>query len=390
MRNLYRLLTGYCGWCFGQGLVIPWIVVYLVQVRNLSPLDAGFSLGAMSFGGGVALLFVARWQDHVGHSRMRAFALVVHGMAIAGYFLASGPLMAIVVGALAGAGAASVWNAFSVEMVMSGNERSNAQRFGLAFTLQNLGYGGGSLVSALWIHGGNHIFWPLFVAGAAVCWAWSVFTAMGWRYVTFSGMTPFPASKRSSSNLDMLFPTLVFGLFALMSTAFATLLPLWITGPLTKGTSLVGWANSFSAGSVVVSQVLLGQRRHIKPRLFMVEGSALAYGMAFAIIGLAGTFLRGVWTSFGLFAGMCLVGISEYLLNFSLPGLVNDRAREDRRSRNNAMVNLSWQVGSILGAPLAGAVITQGNWGWIIYVILPWWLAVMGLTAGWRRLKSRF
>ncbi len=387
MRELHRLLAGYGIWCLGQGLVIPWIVVYLVQVRDMSSLHVGLCMGAMSFGGALAILVAIRWQDGIGHTHARIIALCAHGASILGYLIASSPFMAAVASVAVGAGAALAWNAFSVEMVMIPADFSNAQRFGWAFMLQNAGYGSGSLISALWIHAIGRVFWPLFVAGAVVSWVWA-----GFAIKRFGQAPPLHPSRqpewgRGIVSLQLLLPCMVFGFFAIAASGFAILFPLWVTGPLANPPSMVGWANSFNAAVVVMSQLALSRWRDIKPRLRMIGGSAVGYGTALAIMGAT---VRGVWTRIGLFSGMGLVGVADSFLNFSLPGLINDYAPEDRRGQYNGMVNLSWQLGSIMGGPFAGVAISRGEWGAMAFVSVFWCVLMTTLIAGWARIREKF
>lgn len=143
---LRRIQVGSALCAFGLGFTVPFLYVYVAQVRDLGAGTAGVVLAAFAMAALVALPFVGRVIDRrgplpvvVGGSLVAAVGAVFLG------FSTSAPA-AVLSAAVLGAGTAVIQPALATMIVWCSTPVTRTRAFTMQFFLQNLGLGIGGLI----------------------------------------------------------------------------------------------------------------------------------------------------------------------------------------------------------------------------------------------------
>lgn len=384
LGRLSRPLAAYSAWCLAQGLVLPWVILYLHRTRGIADLWIGVAMAAMSGAGALAIPLTAYLQDHYGHSRVLAGALLLYGICVAALAVVRTPAVAIMVTGSVGASGAAVWNAFSTHMVTESGHWSASQFFSRAFLLQNVGYGLGSLASGFLVRTVPAPFDVLFGVSAILSELWGA--AEGIHVFHLPRAPDLSASASGDAPIAGRMPMSlwwtcgVYGIFALVASGITTIFPLWTTGPVQMPAAMLGWAGGVNAGAVMATSLLLGHRIASGSHLRWIQVSAIGYAVALGAIFAARDVGRIGPINLLLLAGMAAVGGAETLLFSSLPAFVNEMAPPHQKGQYNGAINTVWQIGAIVGPTLAGTLVQQHAWLLMVATIPIWWMAIMGLT----------
>ena len=165
---------------------------------------------------------------------------------------------------------------------------------------------------------------------------------------------------------------IVIAAFGQITSAFAA----WATKAAHTSTSVVGWAWTANTFTIVIAQLFVLRFVGGYRRTRATAGAALLFGLCW-LVTLAGGVIDGALGAAGLIVALAIFGPGETLLSPSMPPMVNDLAPDALRGRYNAIYNLSWQSGLVIGPALAGFVLARG-WGVAYFASLA---ACCGLAA---------
>jgi DHA1 family inner membrane transport protein len=127
---------------------------------------------------------------------------------------------------------------------------------------------------------------------------------------------------------------------------------------------------AFLATPAVVGTVGRGERR-VK---------LVVFGTSLMAVGCLVTAITGV--AAGALVGFLLLGLGKPTFDAAAQAYVGDRTPFERRARVMSILELTWAGGLLVGAPLAGWLISRGGWR------APFW--VLGIALGVAALTSRF
>src|SRR5215475_5562642 len=133
----------------GNGVVIPFVVIYLHNVRGISFAEAGL---ALAFAGVTALAagFAAGWTvDRIGGRNTLLLGLLLQAAAFAMFPLIREPWQAFALLGLEGVGTACFWPGQSTLLSRLTSDEDRHAAFALQRISMNLGIGLGSLVGGL-------------------------------------------------------------------------------------------------------------------------------------------------------------------------------------------------------------------------------------------------
>lgn len=141
-----RIQAGNALSAFGLGFTVPYLYVYVAQVRDLGATTAGAVLAVFAMAALVALPFTGRVIDRRG-----PLPVVVGGAALAavgavGMGVAASVPAAVLSAALLGAGTAVMQPALATMIVWCSAPSARTRAFATQFFLQNLGLGVGGLI----------------------------------------------------------------------------------------------------------------------------------------------------------------------------------------------------------------------------------------------------
>ncbi|MEV3853206.1 MFS transporter [Streptomyces sp. NPDC050095] len=141
-----RIQVGSALSAFGIGFTVPFLYVYVAEVRDLGASAAGIVLAAFAMAALVVLPFTGRAIDRRGPLPVLVVASVVASVGAISLGLASSEPAAIGAAAVLGAGTAVLQPALATMIVWCSAPESRTRSFATQFFLQNLGLGIGGLI----------------------------------------------------------------------------------------------------------------------------------------------------------------------------------------------------------------------------------------------------
>ncbi|MFF3643152.1 MFS transporter [Streptomyces sp. NPDC002564] len=141
-----RIQAGSALSAFGIGFTVPFLYVYVAQVRELGASTAGIVLAAFAMAALIVLPITGRVIDRRGPLPVLVGAAVVASVGALALGVAGSQPTAILAAALLGAGTAVMQPALATMIVWSSTPATRTRSFAMQFFLQNLGLGIGGLI----------------------------------------------------------------------------------------------------------------------------------------------------------------------------------------------------------------------------------------------------
>jgi MFS family permease len=364
-RDGWILLAGDAVSAVGSGLTLPFLLVYLHELRGLGLGEAGLALSVVALAGFAGNPAGGSLVDRVGG---RATLLAGLGFAAAGsawLAFVAGAWQAYAAAATLGFGLAVLWPARTALLatVVPAERRSSA--YGLGHAAMNVGLGAGALLAAAIVDPSSpRTFQAIYLLDAA---SFVAFVPLVLR-LRVSGAKLEKAAASGPRGYRLVFRDRAFlrlwGLTALIVcfgyAQYSAAFPAFATGE--GGLDAHQLALAFAANTIAVAVAQLPVLRALRGRR---RTSALA--LAFGATGLAWTVVlaggqapssAGAAAVFTL--AMAVLGIGETLLSPSAPALANDLAPDELRGRYNGVYTLAWTTGFAAGPALAGVFLAAG------------------------------
>jgi MFS family permease len=359
-RPVWILQAGGLANMFGNGVIGPFLIIYLHNVRGISLGVAGLVVASNSAAGLVSGFVGGALSDRIGPRTVLSGALVVMAVAFALFPLIRTPWHAFVLNALAGAGSGSFWPSQSTLLSSLAPPERRHAAFAQQRMTMNLGIALGGLVAGS-IARTSHpsTFTLLFLLNAAT-------------FLVFVGvlrLVPAPrnlASRHTPGRYVDVIRDRVFLAYIVLNVTFigagiavaSELLP-----PFAKNTAHVSEPAIGVLWFVFSGVVALAQL----PVMKLVEGKRRMRGLALMGVVWAGSFLGvlagGAWFSGTQAAVVLGVAVAAFAAGECLHGaiyapLVADLANPRLLGRYMAFSSFSWQLGWLLG-PAAGGFVLQ-------------------------------
>src|SRR5919201_2122081 len=148
-KAVWTLQLGSFANAFGNGVVWPFLLIYLHNVRGFGLGTAGLALAAMNVAALVGGPPVGSLLDHVGARTMLALGMAISILGALAYVAVRHPWQAFVAGALSGLGNAAFWPANS-SMIAALTERADRHAaYAMQRVTNNLGIGIGGVVGGV-------------------------------------------------------------------------------------------------------------------------------------------------------------------------------------------------------------------------------------------------
>ena len=357
-----RVLIGTCLNAVGNGFVLPFLVIYLHEVRHISlPLTGAI----IAIEGAVGLVAVPVYGTLIDRIGARLVQLGALSMSFAGSVVlvyAVNPALAAIGVALLGLGAAGLWPAGTALVAELVDSDARPRYFGLSFALLNLGIGLGGVAGALVVrpdHPGT--YQALFLADAVTFLVFLVIL-VGLRDVggpqrradgagapmSYLRLARDPAFRR----VIALQLVIVLAAYSQLDAAFPA-----FARQLHVSTRVVGFAFAVNTGVIVVGQMWV-QRRTSALRRTRAFGLTMAWwSAAWLVLAVADHLPSGAWVDGAMFLFMTVFATGEMIQSPLMPAIVNDLAEPHLRGRFNAAVSWSWAIGNVIGPIVGGAVL---------------------------------
>ncbi|HET8614640.1 MAG TPA: MFS transporter [Actinomycetales bacterium] len=368
----------------GTGLVLPFAVVYLHDVRHIPLGTVGTVIAVPAM---VALLLlgpVGSIIDRLGPRRVQLVALVaqlVGSALLAGVHTASEAALAF---AFIGVGQAAFWPA-SQSLVAAVVPSAIRQRyFGVNFTLLNAGIGLGGLVAGLVVTTRHPwSFSAVYLADAASFLVPIAVLALPLRHVgnaTTHAAHPtsapadddapagaVPAAGYLAVLQDRVFRSVLVITFFSAFVGYAQMEAGWTAYARTvadASTRVIGFAFAANTAVIVLLQLVVLQRIEGRSRTRALMLMSGIWAVAWTLMGVTGLVPGTAVASVLLVVSLGVFGLGETLLSPVGAAVTNDLAPDHLRGRYNAVNSAVFQVAAIVGPIAAGHLL-----GWKMPVV---------------------
>lgn len=359
-RDVWILQAGGLANMFGNGVIGPFLIIYLHNVRGISLGIAGLVVAASSAAALVSAFVGGALSDRVGPRRVLSGALIIMAIGFALFPLIRSPWEALAVNVLVGFGSGSFWPSQSTLLSSLTPPARRHSAFAQQRMTMNLGIALGGLVAgAIARTDKPGTFTFLFLLNTVT---FLVFVAV---------LRLVPAPPRAGTHHEpgryrdvlrnrvyLAYISLNVVLIGAGIAVMAELLP-----PFAKNTADVSEPAIGVIWFIFSAVVAIGQLPVVK----LVEGKRRMRGLALMSLIWAGTFLvvlvGGAWLTgteaavvFGVAVGA--FAFAECLHGAIYAPLAVDLAEPRLLGRYMAFSSVSWQLGWLVG-PAAGGFVLQ-------------------------------
>ncbi|MFG3148779.1 MFS transporter [Streptomyces sp. NPDC048243] len=356
---------------FGGGLVLPFLWIYLGEIRGLA---AWIPAATLAVQAGTAVFGGLAWGAVLDRLAPRSVVTLVMCVAGAGtglYAFATSAPTALTAAVVYGLGISGVGTVLRFLYAGAATARERGLAFSADYAVFNAMTGLGVLVGGLVAASGTGSdaarFAALYLAdGCTFLAAGAAFFLLLPRLDRATGpAAPAEAdtARRPVGYREVLGQRTIAVLLAtltLCSLVSYGQLRSGLPGYLTAGGAVgpEGLSGTFAVNIVVavLTQVLLGERIQRVRRSTVLATTGALWTAAWALVLVAGR-QHGATATVTAMAGVLLLSVGEALVFPVITGLLNDLAEERTRGRVNAMLSVAVSTGSVAGPLLAGATL---------------------------------
>jgi MFS family permease len=339
----------------GNGLILPFTLIYLHNERGISLGTAGLVLGTNAAVSLVAGPIGGALVDRIGAKRVLAIALFVLTIGIAGYALVETAWQGFLVAAIVGIGNGAFWPSQSSMLAGLAPREKRPAVFAMQRVTMNLGIGIGGLAGGFIA---SESFQALFLLDALT---FAGYAAVLWVFVP----EPREATERaggSGSYRDVLRHRVFMGLMAVNATLIAAgiaqleVLPAYAKNEVGIAETGIGQLFFINTIAVVLLQLPVARLAQGHRRMTFLALVGVGCAASWLLVPVSGLWLSGAAAFAVLAFAVALFGVAECLHGAVQPPLVADLADHRLIGRYMAISALSWQVGFTVGPP-AGATL---------------------------------
>lgn len=364
-RDVRRLVLGNTLSALGTGFTLPFLLIYFTDVRGFTVATAGYVIAAIGVVGIASVPLMGTLTDRVGAWRVLVGALLFEGAGTAGLAFVTEPWHAFLTVSVLAIGGAAVWPAQGSLIAALVPSARRGRVFAVQFALLNLGIGIGGAVSGLLVDVDRLAsFQTIYVVDAFSFLAY-VAILCTIRHVSQRPPPPSPALGEAAAVgyrvvlADRVFLRVCSVTLLLSIAGYGQVLagfPAFVSDVALVSTRTIGLAFAANTAVIVVAQLFVERRLQGRRRSRALVGVALLWAVSWLVIGSA-ALVEGPWSAFAVIAGLGLFGLGETLWAPTGTTLVNDIAPAHLRGRYNAASSVSWQLSSVIGPVVAGALL---------------------------------
>ena len=367
-RQAWTILGGDAVSAFGNGLVLPFLILYFNQVRGIRLEIAALAISMIGLMGFIGSPLSGMLVDRIGSRRALIVSLTINALATVGVIFVREPWHAFVAGAALGLGQYSFWPAGQSLLSTAVPIRQRSAVFAVHFALLNAGIGVGGVLGGLLVNVDSARSFELLYLVDSLTFVTYIGVLLPLKHVGVKAPAPTAAAAGLARPRYLeVFKDPVFVRVWLLMAVLASLgwgqlhasFPAFATGPGGVGTDVIGYAYGANTLVIVLTQLfvlkkLTGWRRTNALQL-MCGICALSYAFVILSAGLDG------WpAAFGFIFALGIFGVGETIIAPTIPAIVNDLAPDELRGRYNAVHALAWSFGSVAGPAMAGLFLGAG------------------------------
>ena len=359
-RSVTTLQVGGLVNAFGNGITLPFLFIYLHNVRGIGLGVVGLIVGTHAIVSMIAGPLFGVFIDRVGGRRMLAAALAILAVGYALYPLVDSVWEGFVVAAITGVGVGGFWPSQSTLIAGLTAPAQRPAAFAMQRVVMNLGIGLGALAGGLIATTESPgSFTVLFVLNALT---FVVYGAVMLALVPSPELGTGARSERPGTYRDVLRHrafVAVIGLNALFIFAGFSgfeLLPVYAKNEAAVSETQIGIVFLVNTIVIVLLQLPIARLSQGRRRMPALGLLGLLWAAAWLLVPVAGT-ETAVAATFLLIVAMSIFAVGECLHGAVQAPLVTDLADPRLLGRYMALSALSWQAGFALGPAAGGFVL---------------------------------
>jgi MFS family permease len=349
----------------GTGLVLPFHVLYLHEVRGFTLSDVGLLLGVPPLMG---LLVVGPGGSAIDRFGARRIQLGVLSLLIIGdatLAFATTRSMAALALSLNGIAFGMSWPAWQ-SMVASVIPQALRQRyFGVNFTLLNLGIGVGGVLGGFFVDVSDaRTFQAVYLADAVSYLPALVLLLGPLRHIAGRVVVDTDGDAAPTTYLAVLrspaMATMTLLSFVSSFVGYSQLnagMPAYARGIGEVSTRALGFAFGANTLVIVLLQLVVLQRIEGRRRTRVIAVMGIVWACSWLLLGFSGLVPGTLGATLLVTACASVFAFGETLLQPTIPALVNDLAPDHLRGRYNALSSGSFQLAAVIAPPISGILI---------------------------------
>ncbi|MEU8507669.1 MFS transporter [Streptomyces brevispora] len=391
---LRRIQLGSALSAFGLGFTVPYLYVYVAQVRDLGAGTAGVVLAVFAMAALAVLPFTGRVIDRRGPLPVLVVASVVASLGAVALGFSSQVTAAVLSAAVLGAGTAVMQPALATMLVRCSDTGTRTRAFATQFFLQNLGLGIGGLVGGQIVDTERPasftllflieavMFLVLGAVSATVRMPRVPAVAAGAAGAAARGRMRVLLSHRAMVQLCVLGFVLFFACYGQFESGLAA----YGTEAAGIKPSTLGIALAANTAVIVVAQFVVLRLVERRRRSRVIAAVGLIWAFAWIVAGYAGLG-EGSQTmaTAAMISTYALFGLGESMLSPTVAPLVADLAPESMIGQYNSAFALCKQLALAVGPAVGGPMGASLHGPYIVtFVLFSLGITVLALRLGRR------
>ncbi|WP_405524839.1 MFS transporter [Streptomyces canus] len=365
-----RIHVGNALSAFGLGFTVPYLYVYVAQVRGLGAMTAGLVLAVFAVAALIVLPFAGRAIVLRGPLPVLLVALITAALGALSLGLAGHAETVLLSAAALGAGQAVMQPALATMIVDCSTSETRSRAFATQFFLQNLGLGVGGLIGGHLVDTSSATsFTVLFAIEAAVFLLLVVVMAtLRLPHAPRIEGAPTPSAKGSWKQLlgnraMVQLCVLGFVLFFACYGQFESGLSAYGVEAAGISPSAMGTALAANTAVIVVAQFAVLKFVERRRRSRVIAAVGIIWSVAWIVAGYAGLGHGSQEMATAAFVSTyALFGLGEAMLSPTVAPLVADLAPEGMAGQYNSafalVKQLALAVGPAVGGPMGASLHT--------------------------------
>ncbi|MFF9751794.1 MFS transporter [Streptomyces sp. NPDC014344] len=363
-----RIHVGNALSAFGLGFTVPYLYVYVAQVRGLGSVTAGLVLAVFAVAALIVLPLAGRAIVRRGPLPVLLAALLTAAIGALCLGLSASAATVLLSAAALGAGQAVMQPALATMIVECSGPETRSRAFAMQFFLQNLGLGVGGLIGGHLVDPTEAGSFTLLFSLEAVMFALLVLVMVTVRMPRSPRIGGTSAQsvkggwKQLLGNRAMVqLCVLGFVLFFACYGQFESGLSAYGVEAAGISTSALGTALAANTLMIVVAQFAVLRFVERRKRSRVIASVGLIWAVAWAVAGYAGLGGGSQEMATAAFVSTyALFGLGEALLSPTLAPLVADLAPAGMAGQYNSafalVKQLALAVGPAVGGPMAASL----------------------------------
>ncbi|MGW3425753.1 MFS transporter [Streptomyces phaeochromogenes] len=365
--EMRRIHVGNALSAFGLGFTVPYLYVYVAQVRDLGAMTAGLVLAVFAVAALVVLPFAGRAIVRRGPLPVLLAALVTASLGALSLGLASSSTTVLLSAAALGAGQAVMQPALATMIVDFSSAETRSRAFATQFFLQNLGLGVGGLIGGHLVDASRASSFTLLFSIEAAMFLLLVVIMATVRMPRTAKVEAAPGGaggswKQLLGNRAMVQLCVVgFVLFFACYGQFESGLSAYGVEAAGISTSALGTALAANTAMIVVAQFAVLRFVERRKRSRVIGAVGLIWAFAWVVAGYAGLGHGSQTMATAAFVSTyALFGLGEAMLSPTVAPLVADLAPSGMAGQYNSafalVKQLALAVGPAVGGPMGASL----------------------------------